>query len=101
MQPGRSHMSAVDIAAGPFGQPTIRTMALYRFYFISKQHSIVGVPQSYECPDDAAALMKAAGLAIAASPRAASLEVWDSRRLVGRLPLGRQNQRAIATASAE
>jgi hypothetical protein len=62
-------------------------MTVYRFYFISNRKSIVGVPARHACADDASALIHAGDLAAKAPSRAAALEVWETRRLVGRVPV--------------
>lgn len=67
-------------------QPLTKRMAVYRFYFISKRHGIVGVPEKHECSDDAAALIRAGQVSARAGRRATAVEVWESRRLVGRVP---------------
>ena len=38
-------------------------MTGFRFYFIGKHKRIVGVPESHECADDAAALIRVGELA--------------------------------------
>jgi hypothetical protein len=75
-------------------------MTRYRFYFISKQKSIVGVPESHDCADDAAALIRAGEIASGSPKRAVALEVWESRRLVGRIPVTHSKHEHLPAAKA-
>jgi hypothetical protein len=66
-------------------------MPVYRLYFTTNTHQLTGVPMRFECPDDAAALIRAADIARTAANKANGIEVWESRRLVGRVPIERKN----------
>ncbi|MET0515322.1 MAG: hypothetical protein ABW047_08370 [Nitrospiraceae bacterium] len=66
-------------------------MPVYRLYFTTHTHQLTGVPMRFECADDAAALIRAAEIARTATNKANGIEVWESRRLVGRVPIERKN----------
>ena len=67
-------------------------MAVYRLYFTTNSRQLTGVPMRFECADDAAALIRAVDIARTAAKRANGVEVWESRRLVGRVPVERKNR---------
>lgn len=84
---------------GTAGATTSPTMQVYRFYFISTHKSIIGVPDRHGCADDAAALLHAAELVTKKPPRAVALEIWDGRRLVGRVPVAHSNGQVPSTSN--
>jgi len=63
-------------------------MADYRCYFVNSLDEIQGA-ESFDCTEDAEALLRAGRLAAAQS---LDLEIWNGARLVGRLPRARAPQ---------
>ena len=59
----------------------------YRFYFIISNYHLTSVLMHLECGDDAAALVKAGEIARTVTNKAIGIEVWELRRLVGRVPI--------------
>jgi hypothetical protein len=66
-------------------------MLTYRFYFAASNEHSIGASVLAERADDAAALLKANELALLAPQGATTVEVWENKRLVGRLPAGPNN----------
>jgi hypothetical protein len=62
-------------------------MPAYRFYFTRADNRPVGVPGQIECVDDAEAMLRAQERAAIMPSGGVAVEIWDGRRLVGRVPV--------------
>jgi hypothetical protein len=61
-------------------------MPVYRFYFTKADGHLVGVPGQIECVDDAEAMIRARERLAFIPSGGVAIEVWELRRLVGRIP---------------